>query len=126
MKIEYLDGDRPPPPLVRLFEFAPDEVRTLQQVCNDLADGQLMEFPLHAQQWVRPVDGCQLIWRASKTDIGIRFSRPGRPLVLEYSDEAWREVSAKLAPFVSPVPCSFNWLSIEGDIQLLISMDGRW
>ena len=40
--------------------------------------------------------------------------------------EAWREVEGKLSHFVEPRPSTFNWLTMEGDIEVLISMDGKW
>jgi hypothetical protein len=46
--------------------------------------------------------------------------------VLEYSNEAWREVEGKLSHFVEPTPNGFNWLTTEGDVDVLISTDGNW
>jgi hypothetical protein len=126
MKIEYLDGSRSPLPLVRLFDFRPDEVNALRQVCNDLADGKLTEFSVHEQPWARQVNGCRFLWRAAQKDIGVPLPSPGEPFVLEYSDEAWREVEEKLLQFVEPRPNTFNWLTTEGDVEVLISMDGKW
>jgi hypothetical protein len=126
MKIEYLKGDRPPLPLVRLFQFSPEEINALRRACNDLADGRLREFAVHDQVWARPVGGCRLYWRASKVDIGVRLPAARQPLVLEYSDEAWREVESKLSHFVAPEPNTFNWLTMEGDVDVLISIDGTW
>ena len=51
---------------------------------------------------------------------------PYQPLILEYSDEAWREVEGKLSQFVESRPNTFNWLTTEGDVDVLISMDGKW
>jgi hypothetical protein len=126
MQIEYLEGDQPPLPLVRLFGFEPHEINELRQACRELAAGRLTEFAVHEQPWARPVRGCRFVWRASKKDIGVRSPGSGQPLVLEYSDEAWREVEDKLAHFVEPLPHTFNWLAIEGDIRVLISADGTW
>jgi hypothetical protein len=49
-----------------------------------------------------------------------------QPLVLEYSDEAWREVEGKLSQFVQPRCGTFNWLTMEGEVSVLISQDGKW
>lgn len=126
MKIEYLEGNEPPLPLVRLFDFRPEEVNALRKACDDLAEGRTSELVLNEQAWVQPVNGCRFIWRASKKDAGVRRPASGQPLVLEYSDEAWREVEGKLSQFVEPQPDTFNWLTREGDVEVLISMDGRW
>ncbi len=126
MKIEYLEDDEPPLSLVRLFDFRPEEVEALCKACNDLADGRISEFAVNEQAWVQPVDGCRFVWRASKKDVGVRRPASGQPLVLEYSDEAWREVEGKLSRFVEPQPGTFNWLTMEGAVGVLISMDGKW
>jgi len=57
--------------------------------------------------------------------VGVRLPAPGGPFVLEFSAEAWREVEGKLLPFVdgSGGP---NWLTNEGDVEVLISLDGTW
>ena len=115
-----------PLPLVRLFDFRPEEVNALRSACNDLADGRSPEFAVHEQPWAQPVNGCRFIWRASKKDVGVRVPARNQPLVLEYSDEAWREVGGKLSQFVEPRPNTFNWLTMEGDVDVLISMDGKW
>jgi hypothetical protein len=126
MKIEYLNGDQPPLPLVRLYDFRSEEVNALRDACNDLADGRKSEFAVHEQPWAQSVNGCRFIWRASQKDVGVRVPAPHQPLVLEYSDEAWREVEGKLSQFVEPRPNTFNWLTMEGDVDVLISMDGKW
>ena len=50
---------------------------------------------------------------------------PGLPFVLAFSDEAWREVEGKLAPFADGSG-GFNWLTNEGDVNVLISESGQW
>ena len=126
MKIEYLNADQPPLPLVRLFDFQPEEAMALRDACNDLANGRKPEFGVHEQPWVEPINGCCLFWRASNKDVGVRVPPPHQPLVLEYSAEAWREVEGKLEYFTAPGLATFNWLTMEGDVQVLISWDGKW
>lgn len=126
MKIEYLAGDRPPLPLVRLCDFRSEEVNALRIACTNLAEGRMSEFALHDQPWAQQVDGCRFIWRVSTNDVGVRVPAAQEPLVLEYSDDAWLEVEGKLSRFVEPSSGTFNWLTMEGDIGVLISMDGKW
>jgi len=126
MKIEYLAGNQWPLPLVRLFDYQCGEINDLREACTALADGRLSEFALHEQTWARPIDGCRFYWRAAKKDVGVRLPAQGRPLVLEYSEEAWREVEGKLSQFIEHRPNTFNWLTSEGDVAVLISMDGKW
>jgi hypothetical protein len=126
MKIEYLEGDQRPLPLVRLFDFEVEEISALRKACKDLAERRLTNFALHEQPWAQPIRGCRFVWRMSQKDLGVRIPRPREPLVFEYSDEGWREVEGKLSQFVEPEANTFNWLSMEGDVAVLISMDGNW
>lgn len=126
MKIEYLLGKHPPLPLVRLFDFRPEEVNALRRACNELANGRTTEFAVHEQPWAQPVNKCRFIWRASKKSVGVRMPARDQVLVLEYANEAWREVEEKLLQFVEPGPNIFQWLTMEGDVGVLISVDGKW
>lgn len=50
----------------------------------------------------------------------------GSPFVLEFSDEAWREMEDKLLPFAENSGGDFAWLTNEGDVNVLISESGQW
>ena len=126
MKLELLTDDTLECPLVRLFDYQLEEVNLLREICNGLANGRLNEIALHDEPWVEPIAGCRFIWRASSRDVGVRLPRPGEPLVLEYTDEAWREVEEKLSGFADGHSSGFNWLTMEGDVQVLFSLDGDW
>jgi hypothetical protein len=126
MKLELLTDGTPECPLVRLFEYQLKEVNLLRDICNKLVDGHLSEIALNEEPWVKPIAGCRFIWRVSPRDVGVRLPPPGEPLVLEYSDEAWREVEEKLSRFADVHSSGFNWLTMEGDVQVLFSVDGKW
>jgi hypothetical protein len=126
MKIEYLALGAERCPLVRLFDFVPNEVNRLRQFCNDLARERATEIALHEQTWIEPVEGCRFYWRAGSKNFGVLQPAPGAPLVLAYSSEAWLEVEGKLSLFVDCRAGSFNWLTMEGEVDVLISMDGKW
>jgi hypothetical protein len=50
----------------------------------------------------------------------------GAPFVLEFSDEGWREIEDKLLPFLWTSQNRFNWLTNEGDVEVLFSHSGTW
>jgi hypothetical protein len=125
MKLEYLPSGDAYCPLLRLFDYQPGEVDRLREACGALASGQIREFALHAQPWVEVVGGVEFTWRASAKDDGVRLPANALEFVLEYSDEAWREVEDKLLPFAQG-STGFNWLTNEGDVEVLISLDGEW
>jgi hypothetical protein len=125
MKVEFLEEGSPDCPLLRLFDYRTDEVKRLCEVCDQLAEGKRVEFVLHDQPWVEAIRGCRFLWRISKKDVGVRLPAPGEPFVLEFSDEVWREVQDKLRPFADGSG-GFQWLTNEGDVNVLISFSGLW
>lgn len=125
VKIEFLPDGSPDCPLIRMFEYQPNEVEALRTACRELADGKRTEFALHEQAWIESVGGCAFIWKAGTKDVGVRLPRPGDPFVFIFSDEGWREVEDKLLLFAPRSP-GFNWLTDGGDVEVLISNDGRW
>jgi hypothetical protein len=125
MKIEFLPDGTEACPLIRLFAFSPGEVAQLRRVCRELADSRGDEFVLHDQPWIEPVSGCRFIWRASSEDRGVLLPTQGSPFVLAFSVEAWREVEDKLVPFAEGSG-GFNWLTNEGDVNVLVSESGQW
>ena len=126
LKIEYLADGADRCPLVRLFDFVASDVNQLRKFCIELADGRATGIALHEQSWIEPVDGCRFYWRAGSKDVGVLQPAPGEPLVLTYSPEAWLEVEGKLSRFVDYRAGSFNWLTMAGGVDVLISMDGKW
>jgi hypothetical protein len=112
-------------PVLLLFEYEPSEVDLLRQACRDLAALRIDTFALHEQPWVRAIADCQFFWRYSAKDIGVKTPLPGYPFVLLYSDEAWLEVEGKLLAVREPIPNHFNELTMEGDVEVIISPDER-
>jgi len=125
MKVEFLAEGSAECPLIRLFDLQPGDLERLCQACADLAEGQANEFQLHAQPWVEAIRECRFTWRSSAKDLGVQLPAPGEPFVLWFSDEAWREVQDKLLMFAGGSN-GFNWLTNEGDVNVLISPDGAW
>ena len=125
MKIEFLASGAEECPLIRLFEFQMSEVKQLREVCLALAEDEITEFALHDQRWVNSISNCQFVWRMGSKDTGVMRPNEDEPFVLELSQEAWREVADKLLPFVEG-RVGFNWLTNEGDVEVLSSYDGKW
>lgn len=125
MKFEFLATGADECPLVRLFDYRPEDVDRLRQAARDLADRRICEFALHDQPWIQSVDGCQFVWRSADKEVGVKRPRQGEPFVMALTDEAWREVEGKLEPFIMGSG-GFNWLTAKGPVKVLISADGRW
>lgn len=125
MKIEYIPEGPADCPVLRLFDYWMDEIAQLRQVSLDLAEGKITELALHDQPWIEPVAGCRFIWRIDTKDIGVRMPENDAPFVLAFSDEAWREAADKLLPFAQG-SSGYNWLTNEGEVNVLITWDGLW
>ena len=123
--LEYLHEGGADCPLVRLYNFDRSDVVSLRDVCLDLAAGRMREVALENQPWVQAIGGCAVVLRASGFNRGILTPKTGAPFVMEYSDEGWREVADKVAPFVDG-SAGFQWLTNEGDVNVLLSRNGRW
>ncbi len=126
MKIEFLADGRADCPLIRLFEFELADIEKLRAACHDLAERRIDEFVLHDQPWVTSVGGCRFVWCARAHDVGVMLPSSGAPFVLEFSDEGWREIEDKLLPFLWTSQNRFNWLTNEGDVEVLFSHSGTW
>jgi hypothetical protein len=126
MKIEFLPDGSEHCPLIRLYDFHAEEIRKLCAACRDLAEGRIMSFALHEQPWVEVIGDCRFVWRANYKNIGVTLPQDGRDFALLYSDDAWREVNDKLLRFTGAGTGGFNWLTNEGDVEVLISHCGGW
>lgn len=125
MKLEFVAEGSSECPLIRLFNFGAAEVRHLRSACAALACGFTHDFAVHAEPWVEPINGCQLIFRLTQRDIGVGVRALGTPFLLQLSDDGWIEVDDKIAVFATDA-AGFNWLWSAGDIKVLISRDGHW
>lgn len=131
--IEYIPEGSLDFPLIRLFEFNADDAAKLQAACDALAAGETAEVKLEAMPWVRPIGGRRLWPRACAKNRGVRTTSPdgrapkfaSQPFVMEYNREGWSEVAEKLGPFLAGSE-GFQWLTNEGDVNVLISQDGQW
>lgn len=125
LTIEHLSDGSDDCPLIRLFDFESADVIALHAVCLALAEQRVSEVSLDSQPWVRAIGDCRLTLRAGPANRRVRIPPNGQPFILEQDAEAWREVSDKLAPLVAD-QSSFQWLTTQGDVKLLISRTGRW
>lgn len=124
--LEYLHEGSEDCPLVRLYNFERSDVVALRDLCRALAAGRMQEVSLENQTWVNAIGGCSFVLRASRFDLGVNIPKSGTPLVMEYSDEGWRAVAEKIAPFFRDGFGDFQWLTNEGDVNVLLSRDGLW
>jgi len=122
--LEYLPDGSANCPLVRLYNYERSDVESLRSLCLALAAGRLREIALEKQAWVIANRDCSFVLRASQFDRGVRAPLAGAHFVMEYSSEGWLEIADKLTPFVDGSG-GFQWLTNEGEVNVLLSVDGR-
>jgi hypothetical protein len=131
MRLEYIATGSRDCPLVRLFEFEPVEAARLHAACIALAEGSLEIFAVDEQPWVTPIN-CRLHFARTARNRGLWMPRRNEPFIVQYNTEGWLEVADKSEGFTKDDPdmrnwlSRYNWLTMEGDVNLLISPSGAW
>ena len=125
MTLEYFTEGSEECPLIRLSGFEATDVPALREICVALAERRVNDVCLDSLDWVSSVGACRLTLRFGGKNRGVRFPRAGQPFVMECTGEGWLEVAEKLEAMGDGTD-GFQWLTIEGDVGVLISRDGRW
>jgi hypothetical protein len=125
MRIEYISGDDEYCPLIRLFDFTPQEIAELRRVVDQLANGGIREFDLARLPFATMVGDVQFVFRLTDRDQGIKETLP-MTFELCYTIDGFEDVSWRLNSFERPA-IGHQWLlDVPSDFQLLISPDGSW
>jgi hypothetical protein len=125
VKLHLIKTDNPYRPILMLSAYVPSDVDRLCEACRELAARRIERFALHDQPWVQSIQHCQFLWEYSEKDLGVKLPSPGSPFALRYSDEAWLEVEGKLLVVRIPRPNHLNELTMEGDVPVIISPEGK-
>jgi hypothetical protein len=126
MKIEFLADGAEDCPLIRIYDYRVEEIEILRQACRELAAGRIAEYRLHEQPWVDAMDGCRFTWRTGSKKFGVQRQSSRNEFVLENSEDGWRGVEGLLEPFATASTGGFQWLTSQGDVNVLISRSGTW
>ena len=129
MRLEYLPDGSPDCPLIRLFDFRPDEAGRLGAAVADLAAGRTDRVAVHELPDVTAVDGCELVLRA-----GPRYGavvQPG-PAAFDCCSTAatWDNVAGLIEPFAEGrggYQWRYQWLlDLPGEVRVLLASSGQW
>jgi hypothetical protein len=91
----------------------------------DLADGNRGSFELVALPWIKPVNQCYVALRRTAKNRGCMTPRRGKPFAINHNREGWLEVADKIQPFIAG-SYGYQWLTCEGEVNILLSQDGGW
>ena len=124
MKLEYVADGSNNCPLIRLFEFTPEEVQELRKLVRLLVSGERQRVTLQNESWAEPVGGCRLSLRIANRDEGVRQVEPLK-FECVLSSDGWSNVDGLLDPFCDSNTTGFQWLTHAGRVSLLISQSGE-
>jgi hypothetical protein len=126
MKLEFLEQGSADAPLLRLYGFETVEAMRLREACRTCADGLRQVIPLHEEWWIERVDECSLDLRRGERDLGVVQRAPLRFECI-LTPEGWTDVVLRIEPFCAPGSLdAYQWLNGDGEISLLLSVNGQW
>jgi hypothetical protein len=126
MKLEYLAAGSPDCPLIRLYEFTPEEVGRLHAAVTALASGVTEAVEVHRLPCVEAVVGCRLKLVCRPWNQAV--VRTAGPVEFECGLTAHSrgDVAGLVEPFVRGAG-GFQWLGgVPGEAALLLSASGQW
>jgi hypothetical protein len=92
-----------------------------------LRDGSRQELVVHELPDVEAVGGCQLVLEVGKRNLAVIPSRSANSFSCILTEVGWENVADLMEPFCEPGQAgAFQWLSDEGKIPLLLSVNGQW
>jgi hypothetical protein len=130
MKLEYVPDGSPDAPLIRFYDFHESEVALLRKCFANIKDGHNDIIALHEQDFIKSVGGTKL-WiavhqnRLEDENAVIATSEKDLMFTWMMTKEQWDE-TLELLDAYTPEPHTFQWLTDDLGIQVLISQSGQW
>jgi len=115
-------------PLIRICEFTTAQAEELRKLFEQLATGQTTQIALHESPIFNLSGGLCLTLRTHREDLGIRRpSDRSRAFELLLTPETFADLAAFTLPFEQEEQTvAFQWLVERGEVNLLLSTNGRW
>jgi hypothetical protein len=119
VRLEYLSNI----PLLRLFDFTPDEAAQLGAAVADLASGRAERVAVHGLPGVMAVGGCELVFRLRGWGQAVVRVGP-TAFACGFTAGTWDNVAGLIEPFAAGAG-GFQWLAgVPGEANLLLSDSG--
>ncbi len=126
MTLEFLANALSDRSLIRLYGFDRTGVMRLREAFRTLSTGSRESIPLHAEWWIEPVEECTLDLRVGPRDLGVVQRAPSKFECI-LTPDTWTDMISLVDPFCESASAnSYQWLSEDGEISLLLSPDGQW
>jgi hypothetical protein len=125
VKLEYLPDGSPDCPLIRLYDFRPDEAGRLAAAIADLAAERAERVAVHGLSGVQMVGGYELVLRVGRRDAGMLRVGPAA-FECRFTPGTWDNVAGLVEPFAAGAD-GYQWLArAPGEASLLLSPSGQW
>jgi hypothetical protein len=127
MKLEFLAAGSADCPLIRLYDFTPEQAKLLHARVLSLATQATEQIALHDLAFVESIGGCQLTLIARSRDQGV--VQVGGAATFEWGSTAalWDNVAWLIEPFTMRASSGFQWLiCAQREMSVLLSPTGQW
>jgi hypothetical protein len=130
MKLEYLPDGSPDAPLIRFFDFDEHEKQLLKQCFESIVSELNQITPLHELPFIESIDSCK-VWialhdlRLEDENAVLATSEAQRMFTWMMTKDQWNE-AIELTAAYTPPPHSYQWLTDDLGIQILLSQSGQW
>jgi hypothetical protein len=130
MKLEYIPDGSPDAPLIRFYAFDESEVAWLRQCFVDIKDERREIIALHEQNFIESI-GATKFWialhenRLEDENAVVATSEKDLMFTWMMTKEQWNE-TIELLDAYTPTSHTFQWLTDDLGIQVLLSQRGGW
>ncbi len=126
MKLEYLASGSAECPLMRLYDFLPQEAAELLGAVSGLAGGSQSSVAVHELSYMEPVGDCRLTFRVRSWDQAVVRVAPPCTFECGLTPGTWDKLAGLIQPFAEGA-VGHQWLlGAPGEAALLLSVDNRW
>jgi hypothetical protein len=125
MKLEFIADGSQDCPLVRIYDFGPEEAVSLRQFVASLCDGSRKSVQLDGETGFESIGGCRLTLQLGKRDFGL-VQKAQSEFACVLTQDGWNNVAHLIEPFCASGCSGHQWLNEDGDASLLLSKTGQW
>lgn len=125
MQLEFLPEGSDDCPLLCIYQFTQSEADRLCKAFISLSSGEREEIAVHEMPGVEAVVECRLFLRRGSKDRGLLTLTDTAAFECILSSDGWKDVAGLTEPFAEGSK-GFQWLTTIGDVNWLLSTDGKW
>jgi hypothetical protein len=127
MKVVFLESGAEDCPILRLYDFTPEQLVALQAVTAGLHLENNNLQTIVSKMQLKYIGGCTLSFCISQDDKGVIKDSSGLGFTWSLSPLGWQKATDLIRAFRDDYrDGTYQWLDETSDISLLLSESGRW